>query len=117
MRSEHQVLTPESVDFVYELGGLGSRMLAALVDLSLLLALFILAFLASLLARFFAGALGSFLGPVLVFIVLFGYFTVAEWKMNGQTPGKRLLNLRVIDERGFSIDLFQAVIRNLLRLV
>jgi RDD family len=40
-----------------------------------------------------------------------------EWRWNGQTVGKRLLDLRVIDERGFSIDFFQAFTRNLLRAV
>ena len=32
MRKEYHVLTPESVDFVYELAGLTSRLVAVLID-------------------------------------------------------------------------------------
>src|SRR5205814_1377163 len=109
---------------VYELAGLGSRMLALLIDLLVLVAGALLGMLiASMVgfAAFFgapaAGILGIFLQYVLPFAFLFGYFIVCEWRLNGQTVGKRLLDLRVIDDRGFSIDLFQSVIRNLLRLV
>lgn len=116
MRSEYRVLTPESVEFAYELGGLGSRMLAALVDYLIMGALWLLAWMVGLLAAMFTGGLGMFAGFVLAFAVWFGYFAVLEWRWNGQTVGKRMLDLRVIDERGFSIDLFQSFTRNLLRL-
>jgi hypothetical protein len=61
--------------------------------------------------------LGVFLGFALAFAAWFGYFGLLEWRWNGQTVGKRLLAIRVIDERGFGIDLFQSFLRNLLRLV
>ncbi len=35
----------------------------------------------------------------LVFFAIYnGYFIVLEWLMNGQTPGKRLLHIRVIKQ-------------------
>src|SRR5436309_2451113 len=117
MRSDYQVLTPESVEFAYEVAGLGSRMLAVLIDMGVLVAGVLLGTLVGLTTAFFGGILGIFLQYVLPFAFLFGYFIVCEWRLNGQTVGKRLLDLRVIDDRGFSIDLFQSVIRNLLRLV
>jgi uncharacterized RDD family membrane protein YckC len=117
MRSEYQVLTPESVEFSYELAGFGSRMLAVLIDLLVLVAATLVALVVGTMSALFARLAGNLLLFVLPFAVLFGYFIVFEWRMNGQTLGKRLLDLRVIDDRGFSIDLFQAVIRNLLRLI
>src|SRR5438045_608270 len=123
MRSEYQVLTPESVEFVYELAGLGSRMLALVIDLLVLVAGALLGMLiatmvgfAALLGARAAGIIGIFLEFILPFAFLFSYFILCEWRLNGQTVGKRLLELRVIDDRGFSIDLFQSAIRNLLRL-
>jgi uncharacterized RDD family membrane protein YckC len=117
MRNEHRVLTPESVEFTYELAGPGSRLLAVLVDSLMLGVLLLLARVGGLLLFVAAGPLGGLLYFILGFAVSWGYFVLQEWRWNGQTLGKRMLDLRVIDERGFSIDLFQSVIRNLLRAV
>jgi uncharacterized RDD family membrane protein YckC len=120
MRSEHRVLTPESVEFVYELAGLGARMAAVALDhlivLGLLIALWIVACFLGLFAFVLAGPVlaGALLGT---FLLYFGYFTYFEWRWNGQTPGKRAMDLRVIDDRGMNIDLFQALMRNLFRVV
>ena len=120
MKSEHCVLTPESVEFVYELAGLGSRMVAVAVDHLLLCAILLIFWLVAC----FGGILTMFLiGPVLglallgTFCLYFGYFAYFEWKWNGQTPGKRLMDLRVIDDRGMNIDVVQALLRNLFRVV
>jgi uncharacterized RDD family membrane protein YckC len=129
MDSEHRVLTPESVEFVYELGGLGSRMLAAALDHCLVVTLLFAVWLVLGVLSFFGCAVtgGLFLqiagGSVLAlailgtFLVYFGYFTFFEWRWNGQTPGKRIMELRVIDDRGMNIDLFQSFLRNLFRVV
>lgn len=120
MRSEHRVLTPESVEFVYELAGLGSRMVAATLDhlavLALLLALWIGGLFSGALVFMLAGP-GIAMLLLLTFLTYFGYFAYFEWKWNGQTPGKRLMDLRVIDDRGMNVDLFQALLRNLFRVV
>src|SRR5690606_26345663 len=54
---------------------------------------------------------------LLQFTIFIGYGMVAEWKFSGQTIGKRLFKLRVIDERGLSLGLKQVVIRNLFRIL
>jgi hypothetical protein len=46
-----------------------------------------------------------------------GYGMLFEWIWNGQTPGKRVLRLRVMDMHGLRLQLSQVVIRNLLRSV
>jgi uncharacterized RDD family membrane protein YckC len=53
---------------------------------------------------------------IALFLIFAGYFVFFEWLWNGQTPGKRLLKLRVIREDGRPITLWEAMARNLLRL-
>lgn len=53
---------------------------------------------------------------LIVFLLFSGYFVFFEWLWNGQTPGKRLLKLRVIREDGRPITLWEALARNLLRI-
>jgi hypothetical protein len=54
---------------------------------------------------------------VALFIVSFGYAMVLEWFWSGQTLGKRVLGLRVMDVRGLRLQPYQIIIRNLLRAV
>jgi uncharacterized RDD family membrane protein YckC len=51
------------------------------------------------------------------FAISIGYGIAAEWYWRGQTVGKRLLRLRVMDEQGLRLRFNQIVIRNLLRAV
>ena len=55
---------------------------------------------------------------ILIFMILtlcYGMFF--EWVWRGQTPGKRVLNLRVVDETGRGLLPVQVIVRNLLRAV
>jgi hypothetical protein len=54
---------------------------------------------------------------IVIFLLFAGYFIFFEWLWNGQTPGKRLLKLRVIREDGRPTTLWEAIARNLLRIV
>ena len=124
-----EVRTPESIAFNYELAGLGSRFLAVLVDqgiqLLILAAIFggiVLAATRSV-ARHPATAatdklevsLAIALVVAVLFVVLFGYFIAFEALWNGQTPGKKLLGLRVVRDGGYPIDFGASLIRNLIR--
>lgn len=53
---------------------------------------------------------------LVVFLLFSSYFIFFEWLWNGQTPGKRLMKLRVIREDGRPITLWEAIARNLLRI-
>ena len=46
-----------------------------------------------------------------------GYFILFEWLLNGQTPGKRMLHVRVIKQGGYALRFFDTLLRNLLRVV
>jgi uncharacterized RDD family membrane protein YckC len=51
------------------------------------------------------------------FLISIGYTIGCEWLWRGQTIGKRVLGLRVMDARGFKLHVSQIVIRNVLRFV
>ena len=122
--------TPENVVFGYQVAGIGSRFLAALVDTILIVILqlivnltlvFIVANISgeSLLASGDSGditTLAAIFG-LLGFAFLWGYYIFFELLWNGQSPGKRWVGLRVISEDGTPIDIAGALIRNLVRIV
>jgi hypothetical protein len=48
-------------------------------------------------------------------VVSIGYGIIMEYYSRGQTIGKRMLNLRVMDIQGLNLQLHQVIIRNILR--
>jgi len=54
---------------------------------------------------------------IAAFAILWGYFIWFETRWNGQTPGKRQIGLRVIRDGGYPINIFAAIIRNLIRVM
>ncbi len=108
---------PEGVVFSLPLAGPTARFLAWLLDALLTYGILIavlsrLGFLFGLL-----GELGAALRILLFFMVPILYGVAFEGFWRGQTPGKRLLRLRVMDAGGLRLDLRQVFIRNLLRAV
>jgi uncharacterized RDD family membrane protein YckC len=116
---ELEVATPERVSFSYETANLGSRFLAQLVDLAVLLGMILglIALAAGIGALTNDSTIPSLLLLVGGFVIFWGYFIVAEAVWSGQTLGKRAVRLRVVDVRGGPISVIQAVIRNLVRIV
>jgi uncharacterized RDD family membrane protein YckC len=113
------VATPERVAFEYTLAGLGSRFMAQAIDLLLLLIVFFaISLLALLLGSVLRDGRLAFLFWLIVSFALFVlYFPILEGVWSGQTPGKRLMHIRVLGERGEPVTLTQVAIRNLIRLV
>jgi uncharacterized RDD family membrane protein YckC len=122
--------TPENVVFGYQIAGIGSRFMAALIDTLLILVLQVIANFTLLLLG--ATILGSspLQGPessslawlvallgLVAFAFLWGYYIFFEALWNGQSPGKRWLGLRVIRNNGTPAEFSEIVIRNLVRLV
>jgi uncharacterized RDD family membrane protein YckC len=115
---------PEEIDLQVELANVGSRTLAILVDIFIGgLILFIVYTLTMLLAHNVADdwltRLSSNALKTLLMLLIFGfqwiYFNLFEWLWNGQTPGKRLLNLRVIKVDGSPVSGIDVLLRNLSR--
>ncbi|HEV3271749.1 MAG TPA: RDD family protein [Candidatus Methylacidiphilales bacterium] len=114
-RKTLQIQTPEGVVFNLTVAGLFTRFLAWTVDGAAVMAASSLittctAFLA-IISPDFANALSI----ILYAIISVGYGIYTEWKWRGQSWGKRLLRLRVIDASGLKLQLSQIIIRNLLR--
>jgi len=123
-----RIETPENVAFGYEIAGIGSRFLAALVDTTLIVILEgIVALTMALMLNNLDG--GKFLnnsrsvawlaaaGGLLTFAFFWGYYIFFEMLWNGQSPGKRLAGLRVIRVDGMPENLSESTIRNLVRIV
>jgi uncharacterized RDD family membrane protein YckC len=115
--------TPEQTLLEFPLAGIGSRFLAIALDTLLQFAAYIvLGLIAALLStEGFLPTLGKQWGVAIViflaFMVQFGYYTTFEALWNGQTPGKRWTHLRVIQDSGRPISAYDAILRNLLRIV
>jgi len=110
-----EVETPEHVVVDYELAGLGSRALAAFIDTALLILLVVAAmFVFGSLSQWLA-SLSAILLIAIPFVLVWGYFVLFEGLRQGQTPGKRLMGLRVIRDTGHAITMREAMARNLLR--
>jgi uncharacterized RDD family membrane protein YckC len=113
----HEVLSTEKVPFTYRVAGLGARFLALLIDLLFILLLSIMGSFASIPLEQGRLGLGRVLQEIWSFCLLWGYFLFFEWLWSGQTPGKRLMGLRVIQWRGTAISFTQAALRNIIRVV
>src|ERR1043166_5417932 len=120
--ADYAVLTPERVSLQYGIAGIGSRGAAIIVDsilqvVSLSIIVIGLAAAGVALRDFGLSATYTLLGlfALGVFFVTSGYFMLFETLWNGQTPGKRLVGVRVIRENGYPIRPVDAVVRNLVR--
>jgi uncharacterized RDD family membrane protein YckC len=121
------LLTPESVELEFTLAGIGNRALALVIDnLLVLLGISFFWFFGTLFATQLAATISpsayttaivwlvaiAFLGT---FLISAGYFVLFETLRQGQTPGKRFAQIRVIQDDGRPVGLTQAVLRALLR--
>jgi uncharacterized RDD family membrane protein YckC len=114
------VATPELVTFGYQLAGPGSRFLAQLIDFPIQCAVLLLAVFAGVSLGALAGdnnMIAVVAVVVLAFIVIWGYYPVSEAIWSGKTIGKYAFGLRVVGDQGEPIQVSQAVIRNLVRIV
>ena len=118
--------TPEQVVLEFPVAGIGSRFVAVLLDHLIIFG----GFLGLLLLFLAVAAAGGkhmmeslpgkwFLAGMifLSFLLIWCYFALFEAFWRGQTPGKRVMKLRVIKDAGRQITLFESLARNLLRIV
>lgn len=123
--------TPERVPLAFALASIGNRFLAVAIDHFIQYLLIFITAWAFISLSGYGGTLKESYASeyfqempkwtiavliIAVFLIFAGYFIFFEWLWNGQTPGKRLLKLRVIREDGRPITLWEAIARNLLRI-
>lgn len=135
---QYTIETPEHVEIVYTVAGPGSRLLATIIDflimlvpavLAVLLVIFVLVTVVAseTLKEMFESSggpqdelvvwLAMAFFSLVQFALMWFYFVVFEVAWNGQSPGKRLLHIRVIRDGGQPVGLYTSMIRNLIRLV
>src|SRR4051794_4169259 len=125
--SDYRVLTPERVSLQYDIAGLGLRGAAVAIDSliqAVLLTVLIIGVVgSSAVVHLFTDQTDLLDAIVLaVLLLLFfaitsGYFILFEIIWSGQTPGKRIVGVRVLRENGYPIRPVDSTVRNLVRIV
>jgi uncharacterized RDD family membrane protein YckC len=117
-RARRTIVTPEGVPLNLPVADAGERIGAFIIDL-LLLTFAILA--VSLLANWLAPdtdegtAIVDSIALLAAFVIRSFYFVAFELRRQGQTPGKRMMKIRVVDARGGPLTSDAIVARNLVR--
>jgi uncharacterized RDD family membrane protein YckC len=116
--------TPELVAIEMPLAGIGSRFIALLIDTLIWAAGLIVL---GLVLWAFKPALQAFSNlsyqwtvavfTITIFLLNWGYFTLFEAFWHGRTPGKRVARIRVIQQSGRAIGIFESMARNFIRYV
>ncbi|MGI0486041.1 RDD family protein [Pantanalinema rosaneae CENA516] len=123
--------TPESVELEFTLAGLGNRAIALLIDYHILGAIIVGFWI--LWYTFSVGLLGTLnerggdysaaplwllaIALLINFAIYNGYYVFFETVWRGQTPGKRIAKIRVVQDDGRPIGVPQAAMRSLLRVI
>lgn len=110
------LVSGEGVQLELSHAGLGTRILAALIDISVqIIALIVLVLLDARLGGDSDGLTALLI--VEVIMVLAGYPILCEWLSHGRTLGKLVFGLRVVRDDGGPIGFRQALVRGLAGLV
>ena len=111
------IRTPEGVVFSQALAGPVTRFLAWLIDFFCVVVVLIAVNLVIGIFGIFTPDLATAMVLIAFFVLTIGYGIALEWWWRGQTIGKRLFRLRVVDAGGLRLQFHQIVLRNLLRFV
>ncbi|MEA1952653.1 MAG: RDD family protein [Planctomycetota bacterium] len=112
-----EIVTPENIGFQYRIAGPFRRLPAYLIDVAIrfgvaIVALIVIGIIFGM-AQIWGVGVGLWL--LLLFLMDWFYGGFFETIWNGQTPGKRLMRIRVLSSDGQAINALQAVLRNILR--
>ena len=108
------VRTTQNIDIEYEIGGLGERILAYILDILIFAALGIIG---SILAINVLSETGIKIYFIVLGVLLLFYDLVCETLFNGQSVGKRIMKIRVISLDGGRPKFSQYLLRWLFRII
>lgn len=111
------IRTPEGVGFTLRLASPVLRGIAVFIDAMLVTTLSQTSIAAAKLLQWLSADFAFAMAILAYFLISFAYAMTLEWRWNGQTVGKRLLRLRVVDARGLRLTFAQVVVRNLMRVI
>jgi uncharacterized RDD family membrane protein YckC len=111
------IRTPEGIVFSQWLAGPVLRFFAWFIDQFCIQAILTLVGAVLGLLGLVSSNLSFALYVLSYFVISIGYAIYFEWMWRGQTIGKKLFRLRVVDVDGMRLQFNQIVVRNLLRFV
>ncbi|MGD9051605.1 MAG: RDD family protein, partial [Desulfobacterales bacterium] len=94
------IKTPEGVEFSLRLAGPITRFLAWSIDLATIIAMMSIINVVFAVLGVLSRDLAAAANIIGFFIISIGYGILTEWYWQGQTVGKKLLRLRVLDAQG-----------------
>ncbi len=109
------VLTPEGVPIEVELADHGARAGALLIDLLIIIGTLLIAGLVLEFAALLIPGVAIATLAILSFLLRCPFFMYFELRWRGQTPGKRVFKLRVVDRRGGALSPKAVAARNVTR--
>ncbi len=124
-----KIEAPEKIIFSYKIAETGTRIAAYIIDLIIQILVFIIIVLLILMVGVsFRSLFDSNVSSnaqnfsiaflyIMVFFIQWGYYILFEVIMQGKSPGKMALGIRVIKSNGEPMDFATIVLRNLLRAV
>jgi uncharacterized RDD family membrane protein YckC len=111
-----RTVTPEAVTIALDVAGLGSRMIAWIID-TLIQLVIVVPILLGIGAGDLSGGVELVVVSLILFLLFWGYYPVFELFWHGQTPGKRAQRLRVIRTDGQPAGGAAILVRNLIRIL
>jgi uncharacterized RDD family membrane protein YckC len=109
------IVTPEHVEIRLDPAGLGSRFVALVIDLAIVLGAS--SVVAHLALYALPPALGMLVNALALLLLSWGYHVFFEVRAQGQPPGKRIVGIRVVDGRGLPLSVEQSFVRNVVRVL
>lgn len=114
-RKLHKLVTPEGVELPFTIANKGERLGALVLDQIFIYILMLITFFAISSLFTLSYSLRNVLLYLLFFLLRNFYFITFEIFMDGRTPGKKILKLRVINIEGGTLNLSALIIRNITR--
>src|ERR1051325_11195677 len=111
------IRTPEGIVFSQNLAGPVTRFLAWCVDLLCIMVVFTAFGFVLGILQLISANIAAAVAALGYFFISIGYGIACEWGWRGQTVGKKIFRLRVVDAEGMRLQFNQIVTRNLLRFV
>jgi uncharacterized RDD family membrane protein YckC len=127
MKKKREIVieTPEKIRFSYHIAEIGTRIAAWIMDFLIQVLILLIIILALVLSGYsswthleegLTNLTAAFL-MIMIFLSRWFYFVLFEVIMEGQSPGKKMMRIRVIRDNGESLDFETIVLRNFLRAV
>jgi len=113
-----RITTSQNIDIDYEIAGLGERIVARLIDLAIFFLVAFAFFITYKIINPPGGSKVFAITMVVIFFTLYVFYDiVCEIFMNGQSIGKRTMNIKVISLDGGQASVGQYLLRWLFRIV